>query len=236
MRRGLEGATETIKFSPIEPTGNMCIIGKNQLTELIKSYNWNAPLSRTPEPHLPRSRLHPPQLCRPPNRQEQIRPDGTLLPQRGKSAQRLRRKTRLRTRKPKQRETAHHHQTRRPVDAYRVREERRRSLALQRELYVPVHERRRDLRLCRNPHARFQDSIPQRRSAKGCETTSRGRPISLACDLIQHPAQLGILYLPSSELKKALHPSSSNPPSNSSCLKCHLELIQFVHQQRLLCA
>src|SRR5438094_67066 len=53
---------------------------------------------------------------------------------------------------------------------------------------------------------------------------------------IQHPAQLGLLYLPSSGLKKVLHPSSSNPPSNSGCLKCHLELIQFVHQQRLLCA
>src|SRR5437773_12259763 len=39
LRHDLEAATETIKFSPIEPLGNMCIIGKNQLTELIKSYN-----------------------------------------------------------------------------------------------------------------------------------------------------------------------------------------------------
>jgi len=39
LRHCLGAATETIKFSPIEPTGNMCIIGKNQLTELIKSYN-----------------------------------------------------------------------------------------------------------------------------------------------------------------------------------------------------
>jgi len=38
LRHCLGAATETIKFSPIEPTGNMCIIGKNQLTELIKSY------------------------------------------------------------------------------------------------------------------------------------------------------------------------------------------------------
>ena len=60
----------------------------------------------------------------------------------GKGSQRIRGAPGTRARQLKQRPTAYHDQTGRPVDAYRVYLPRGRTLSLPRRLHVPVHERR----------------------------------------------------------------------------------------------